>query len=163
MSFYQEAGVEIDGSEKNSHVQSFSVIPEGTQAAAMIKSATAAEIEGVPQHYEVIWKLTSGDFKGQEVKQKINCFDQDAKKRARAKNMLVRLFKLSNATPTHSNAPNDADLKPLVGKVAGIMIREWAMPKKDGSGMSEGNWISEVHAVTPEFQTISGIKQVHTV
>jgi len=163
MSFWKIDGATIDGSEQSAHAAKISVIPDGTKALAQIKEFTLESSEGHPSHYQVIWKITAGDFKNYEVRHKINCFDQDIKKKTRALNMLMRLFKLSGMQPAHSNVPVDADLKPMVTKVFGIEIREWAMPKKDGTGISEGNWISGVWPADDKFEIITGVKQVHEV
>lgn len=163
MSFWKVEGAVVDGSEHSAHAAKISIIPEGTRAPAAIKEFTLEATDGHPSHYQVIWKLTAGDFKNYEVRHKINCFDQDTKKKTRALNMLMRLFKLSGIQPAHANVPTDADLKPMIGKVFGIEIREWAMPKKDGSGISEGNWVSGVWASDDNFVPETGVKQVHEV
>lgn len=163
MSFWKVDGAVIDGSEQSAHATRISVIPDGTKAPAEIKEFTLESFDGQHSHYQVIWKISSGDFKNFEVRHKINCFDQDTKKKTRALNMFMRLFKLSGIQPAHANIPTDADLKPMVGKTFGIEIREWAMPKKDGSGISEGNWISGVWTNDDTFVPETGTKQVHEV
>lgn len=148
-------GRTIDGSAENSHVAFFPNIPDGTTAPAIIKSAEMKEFNGT-EFFSVTYKLVDGEFKNREVRQKLKCFDDDLKKRDRAKNMLMRLFKLSNEKLHHKNMPTDKDLLPLQGKVLGIKIQEWFDDNK------EGNYVSEVHALDADFITETGKKAEHT-
>lgn len=156
MSFWtSQSGAEINGSEENSHVGSFKTIPDGTTAPGIIKSAELTEYEGKP-YYQINYQLVSGDYKGNVVRQKIQCFHVDNKKRDRSVNMLMRLYKIANVSLTHSDAPDNNDLLPLKNKVIGLKIQEWFADGK------EGNWISEIHEVSPSFVTATGMKVEHT-
>jgi hypothetical protein len=150
-----EMGRTIDGSAENSHVAFFPTIPDGTTAPGMIKSAEMKEFDG-NQFFQVTYKLMDGEFKGREVRQKLKCFDFDDKRRDRAKNMLMRLFKLSNLKLAHKNIPTDKDLLPLQGKILGIKIQEWFDDNK------EGNYVSEVYVVDADFIIETGKKAEHT-
>lgn len=142
MSFWNaQSGGVIDGSEKNSHVARFPLIPDNTKATVSIKNVEHKTING-DSFYQATYKIVDGDFAGFEVRGKINCFDPDPKKRDRAVNMLMRLFNICEVKPTHSNTPTDDDFLPLKGKLLGIKIQEW---EKDGK---EGNWVSELHPTT---------------
>lgn len=152
MSFYtSSAGIKIDGSAEASHVRSFAIIPDGTQAPALIKKIERKLFNDGGKIYEVTYKLLEGEFAGMETRQKINPFDEDISKASRNLNMLVRLFKLCNFKPPHSNEPSTEDLQPLVGNSIGIVIRQWAFDGK------EGNFISEIHLLDNEFRTVSGV------
>ena len=89
--------------------------------------------------------------------QKIRAFDSDPKKRHKALNMMKYLFNLYQLALSHGNEPTDDDLKVFVGKHAGIKIQEWSMPKNDGPGFMEGNFVSEVHTAA-NFQCVTGVK-----
>ena len=165
MGFWTVDGMVIDGSEKNSFVNRITIVPDGTRAPAMIEAFTLEQPDNIPPFYQITWKLVDGEYKGLNVRQKIHCFDSDgfdsnAKKRARALNMFQRLYILCALKPLHGDSPTNNDLLPFIRKSLGIVVREWAQPKRDGSGMSEGNWVSEVHGLEG-FVTESGIKQVH--
>lgn len=137
-------GKKITGSEDDSFAPSgFTIIPDGTRSLAMIKEFAVKSFND-DNFYQIVWKIVDGEFKGHEVRQKIAAFDASPQKKARALNMLMRVFMLSNEKPTHNNAPDDADLRPMHGKVHGIVINEWSMTRADGS-IQEGNWVSQVH------------------
>ena len=154
MSFWQSmSGTPIDGSAEHSHTGSFKVIPDGTTAPGIITQAKMVSFDDGNKVYQITYKLVDGEFKSSIVRQKINCFDHDPKKRDRAVNMLMRLYKLCNISPTHGDAPTDMDLMHLQNKVIGLKIQEW---QQDGK---EGNWISEIHAVGGDFVVESGKKQ----
>lgn len=155
MSFWKsQSGAVIDGSEEHSHTGSFKIIPDGTTAPAVIKEIEFTEFDG-KEHYQVSYQLVSGDYKGQMVRQKIHCFDADSKKRDRAVNMLMRLHKLCNVSPAHSDAPTSEDLLPLKNRVIGIKIQEWFANGK------EGNWVSAIYPVDEKFVTETGVKLQH--
>src|SRR5580692_1173843 len=118
-----QAGGAIDGSEKNSHVSKFPLIPDNTRAIVSIKDVEHKMING-DEFYQATYKIIDGDFSGAEVRHKFNCFHGDAKKRDRALNMLMRLLLLCESKPTHDNMPGVSDFAPLKGKVIGIKIQE---------------------------------------
>ena len=160
MSFYQSlTGKPIDGLPENTFAAVFELIPNGTQVPAMIKSFELKQPAEFDAHYQVVWKIVDGEFKGREVRQSIKAFDGNPDKKDRALNMMVRLFKLCEYMPSHQNAPTNQDLFPCLNKVFGIKIQEWSMVRPDGS-VSEGNWVSEVHKADGEFATVTGIKVV---
>lgn len=153
MGFYDSrSGMVIDGSEENAFTQTFEVIPNGTTAIAMVKTIIKKTIDNYDKFfYEITWKIVEGDFKNQEVKQKLKLFDEEPQKADRAVNMLVRIYNICSYKPAHDNAPMIEDLVPLIGKLCGIKIQEWSFPKEDGT-FAEGNWVSEVHAPDANFK-----------
>jgi hypothetical protein len=155
-------GHEITGSEKDSHLQDFSVIPDGTQALAAIKScmvveAAATQYKPEDKYIEVVYKIVSDEFKNREVTQKIKVFNGKPEQIHRNLNLLKRLMMLCNYKPTHNNEPTNQDLAAMNGKVLGIKIAEWSMPKADGTGVLDGNWVSEVHPAK-DFKCETGVK-----
>jgi len=148
MSFWNVDGKEITGNAKDAFTPSFAVIPDGTKAVAMIDDVAIKDYNG--QYIEISWKLTTGEYSQRLLFQKIKVFDDDSKKRTRALNMLMLLYKLAGLQPPQSQ-PTEHDLKEFIGKHAGIMIQEWEYDGKNG------NWISEVHPVDG-FETKTGIK-----
>ena len=133
MSFYQsKSGLKIDGSAENSFQQPIKLIPDGTQAHAAIKSFELYDGD-YGKTYRVTWKLLNGTYKNYEVRQNIKCFDTSAEKRDVAVNMLLRLFKIGNYKPSHSNEPQNEDLQPMVSKIMGIKIAEWFKDGKSGN------------------------------
>lgn len=152
----------ITGSADDAFVPELTVIPNNTTARAQIAKVNIVETRnqytGEQKFIEVSWKLIDGDYKTREVKQKIKCFNGDENQLKRARNMLMLLLNLCQHKLTHDNEPTVFDLLPLTGKVLGIKIREWSMEKQDGSGVMEGNFISEIHLADDSFKTETGVK-----
>lgn len=139
MSFYTLSdGTKPSGSAEDANIMVARTIPNDTKAVAKVTSAKLKDFDG-SKFYEVEWELTSTNYKGVTVKQKIKCFDEDEKKVDRAKQMLVRLFKVLNFKPIHSEAPTDQDLFELKGRSAGIKVQQWFYNGK------EGNWVSSLY------------------
>jgi hypothetical protein len=161
--FWQSgSGKPITGKFEDSVTPDFSTIPEGTRAHACIKSFELVEKEKTDysdamKYYQITWTLTSGDFKGRQVTQKIKCFAGTAESIDRALNMMKLIMDLCNFKPAHGEAPTTQELMPMIGTILGVNIREWSMQKKDGSGMLEGNFVSEVHPAQ-NFQCETGVK-----
>ncbi len=156
-------GNTITGSDKDSFLPDFTVIPNGTTAKAQIKKFELIEKTNTytgseEAFYEIVWKIIDGEFKNREVSQKIKPFVEKPEAIDRALNMLKRVFDLCNYKPTHGNAPTNQELLAMNNKILGIKIREWAQPKKDGSGFAEGNFVSEVHAINEQFKAEVGVK-----
>src|SRR5690606_29622729 len=61
--------------------------------------------------------------------------------RHRALNMLKLIYSMFNVKPEGTEAPSDKDFLKLVGKEAGIRVRE--TPPGDNDRIY--NWVSEVH------------------
>ena len=150
--FWQSDIGELSGKAEDAFTRIFSIIPDGTMAIAKINYFKLTD----PQ-YTIDWLVTDGEFKGQHVFQKIKAFDEDSKKRHKALNMMKYLYDLFKLKPKHGDAPSDDDLKEFIGKHAGLKIQEWSMPKNDGPGFIEGNFVSEVHAAA-NFHCVTGIK-----
>ncbi len=146
----------LSGLAEDAFTRTFKTIPDNTMATAKIAKFQQKEHKG-SKHYEVDWEITGGEFKGSHVFQKIHAFDADQKKKHRSLNMLKYIFTLFNATPKSMNLPDDTELRQFIGKYAGLKIQEWSMPKEDGSGLMEGNFISEVHPVEG-FTCVTGVK-----
>ena len=152
MSFWEsKTGAPLTGSAEDAFTSSFTIIPDGTTASAMIKAFEIKQF-GEEAFYQITWKIVSDQFKNQEVRQKLNTFDVKPEKAQRALNMMMLIYKLFDHKPTHNNAPTNDDLKPLTGKVAVIKIQEWALNGK------EGNFVSEVHKLNAEFKPEIGVK-----
>lgn len=169
MSFWKsESGAQITGTPEKAFIQDFTTIPEGTRALSSIKkfevvNKEATQYADAQKFIQITHKLVDGEFRNREVVQKIKCFDGKPEQIERAKNMLMLVMKLCDYRPSHSNEPTTADLSEMVGKVVGIVIGEWSMPKSDGSGMMEGNFVREVHK-SEGFECETGVKAevVHT-
>ncbi len=88
------SGAPITGAPDKAFLQDFTVIPNNTMALAAIKSFMIAEenatayCASASRYYQIIWKISSVDFKGREVKQKIKPFDGKPEQIDRALNML---------------------------------------------------------------------------
>ena len=156
MSFWQTRnGKEVDGSERNTFESSFSLIPDGTTAPAIITKFEYREYDNSrtgskDRMYQITWKLIGGDFANRQVWQKLYPFDHDADKQARNLNMMKRIFMLANFELNHDDAPSTEDLYPLINKQMGIKIRVWQMEGK------EGNRVSEVHSLDNNFVIETG-------
>jgi hypothetical protein len=150
--FWQTELGMADGNPDNAFTQDFGLIPDGTKAFARIEDFSVIQkpssaYGAASKIYEVKWVIAQGDYVGRIIFQKIRCFDEDEKKRFKALNMLRLIMNLSDV-PAPNVAPDNYFLSQMVGKVLGIKIKEYSMPKSDGSGgLNEGNFISEVHAI----------------
>lgn len=160
MSFYRSrTGVPIDGNPQNAFLPEFKTIPDGTTAPAMIKSYVLVEkvnqLDGSEEaYYEVTYKIVDGEFKNREVRQKIKPFNGKPEAIDRALNMMELLYKLCDYRPSHDNAPLDADLLPMNGKIVGIKIGVWSVGGKDG------NMVREIHKADASFVTKTGVAPV---
>ena len=166
MSFWQsKSGKPITGKLEDAALPEFSVIPEGTMALAAIHAFEVIEnadssYEDTKKFYQITWKLTQGEFKNRQVTQKLKCFAGKPEAIDRNLNMLKLVMDLCKFKPSHGEAPTSQDLMPMVGMVLGVKIREWSLLKKDGSGMMEGNFVSEVYS-SVGFQEEVGTKVEH--
>lgn len=151
-------GVMPTGAAQDAFAPSMDIIPDGTTALASIKSFLLMEKDTV-EYYEITWKITSNDFKGREVRQKIKAFDMKPEVRQRNLNMLKRIYDLLEFRPLHNGKPTDQDNIKLTGKILGIKINQWHVMRRDGSGFMEGNHVSEVHKPGPEFIPEVGVKK----
>lgn len=168
MSFWSSRieGQELTGKLEDCVLPEFENIPNGTTAPAQIKSfelVSKKVNDKDTDFYEVTYKITSGDFKGREVTQKIKAFDDKDTIAQRALNMLKLIYTLCAHTPKHSNVPSNEDHRPMVGKILGIKIGEWSMPrtnpKPDQSPFLTGNNVLEVHPINSDFKTETGVKK----
>lgn len=160
-----KTGGTITGEAKDAFTPSFEIIPDGSTACASIFKIELMEKEATnyaeaTKFYQITWKLTTSNFKGRQVTQKIKCFTGTSESIDRNLNMLRLLMDLCKFKPTHKDAPTTQDLMPMIGSIVGIKIREWSMPKRDGSGILEGNFVSEVHSPVG-FQEEVGTKVEH--
>lgn len=133
----------IQGDADHAFVKSFTVIPDNTTAVAEIKSIAIDEFNG-EKAYEFTWKIIDGDFKGQQVRQKIKCWQTDEAKLKRAKSMLLLLMTMFELKFARDDHPNEFDLMPLHGKIGGIKIGYIMSQKQDGS-VGEYNFVREIH------------------
>ena len=164
MGFWSSELGELSGKAEDAFTRIFKTIPDNTMAVAKIERFSNVEKgsnqyyeKGSNQYYEIDWLLSDGEFRGQHVFQKIHAFDPEPKKRHRALNMMKLLFTMFHVKPKSDGAPTDDDLRVFSGKYAGIKIQEWSMEKKDGSGIMEGNHVSEVHPAQG-FKCETGVK-----
>lgn len=161
--FWQSGtGLTPTGNPQDAFLKDFTQIPDNTTADAILKQFILVEKENkytntTDKFYQVTYKLTSGDYKNREVTQKIKCFNGTPDSIDRNLNMLKLIMQLCDFKPTHSEAPGDIELITMCNKMVSVKIREWSMPKKDGTGMIEGNLVSEVWKAG-ELATETGIK-----
>jgi hypothetical protein len=160
MSFYGTA----TGNPELAFMPEFSIIPNGTTSLARIKKFEIVSKEnqytGMQKFMQITWEICSDQFKGQHVTQKIKVFDGKPAQIERNQEMLMLVMKLCNFHPAHDNEPTNQELMAMNGKICGIKIREWSMPKQDGSGMMEGNFVGEVHPAAG-FELVTGVKEEH--
>ena len=150
------------GNAEDAFVREFSVIPNNTCAVAKIVTFANVTKDNkytgeIDKYISITWRIQDGEFKNREVNQKIKCFSGTAEAIDRNLNMLKLLMTLCNFSPSHSNAPTDDDLKKMISKTCGIKIREYSLPKADGSGEITGNFVAEVHS-PHGFECQTGIK-----
>lgn len=151
MSFWISQVGKLDGTPESAFTKTNRIIPDNTMVLAMIKKFELAEYNG-NQFHQITWKIVDGEFKNQEVRQKIHTFDLDNNKRHRGLNMMMLIFKMFNESPKSNDAPTTEELNMFCGKIAGIKVNEF--PRDDGK---TGNWVSEVHAAAG-FKPEQGVK-----
>ena len=157
MSFWQtRSGKPVTGSEEDSFTGDFPSIPNGTTARAKIKKYEQGISFNDEPNYQITWEITDGEFKGRLLKQNLDVFSSDDKRADRAINMKRRIYEISGYAPTHDNSPSNEDLKPMIGKHAGIKIREMPSTKKDGTP-STTNFINEIHPLTQNWISETGV------
>lgn len=163
MSFWESrTGDPITGSAKDAFSPEFTIIPEGSTCCASLLEINLIEKEATDyaeeqKFYEATWKITTGDFKNQQVKQKLKVFNGTDQSIHRNLNMMKLMMDLCGFKPTHSNAPSIDDMRPMLGKIIGIKIGEWSLQKRDGSGLMEGNFVREISAAN-EMKDVTGVK-----
>ena len=129
------------------------ILPHGTQAIGKIVKAIN-ESGNFGDNIQIQWELTSGEFAGRHLFQKMYVFDKKPERQLKARNMLKYLLDLFQVTISLDGPPTNQDLMKLVGKFGGLKIMEWQMEKDDGS-TAHGNSISEVHNAK-DFDSITG-------
>ena len=142
MGFWDSNLGSLSGTAEDAFTKQFRKIPDNTTATAQVAAFTNEEFDG-KKHLRVDWVITGGDFKGQHVFQKIHAFDTDDKRRHKALNMLMLLYKMFDLKPASSEPPTNLELAVLVNKHSGIKIQE-TEPNDKGNTY---NWVSEVHPV----------------
>jgi hypothetical protein len=152
MSFWNSGtGKAVTGKAEDAFTGDFSIIPNNTMALASIKSIKLSETkngEGNTEDcYLVTWKIEDENFMGRLVTQKIKVFSGSPEQIQRNLNMFKLLLDLCEYKPKHANAPTEEELSSIQGKILGIQVREWHMPKKEG-GMMSGNFVAEIHATS---------------
>ena len=150
------------GNQQDAFVSDFSVIPEGTQADAVIKSFLLIEKENkytntTDKFYQVVFKLTSGDYKSREVTLKIKCFSGKPEQIQRNLNMLKLVLEICDFKPTHSNPPSDMELGFTMNKLVAVKVGEYSIPKENEPGTIDGNFVREVHK-SGSIPTETGVK-----
>jgi hypothetical protein len=140
MSFWKSSAGEVLGTQQSAFAKSFKNIPDGSTALAKIKDFKHDDYMG-DKYLQITWVIIDGDFTGKHVFQKLRVFDKDEKKRWKALNMFMYIYKLLGLIPNSDEAPSDKDLMEFTGKEAGIKIRE-TEPNQNGK---QYNWVSEIH------------------
>lgn len=163
LDFWRSGSGELPlGTPESAFLRDFTTIPNNTMAIAKIVNFNNVTKENkytgeIDKYLHINWLITEGDFKKSEVSQKIKCFNGTPESIDRNLNMLKLLMTLCNFSPSHSGAPTDDDLKKMIGKTCGIKIREYSIPKDDGSKPIQGNFVAECHP-SHGFECHTGIK-----
>ena len=150
------------GKPEDAFVGDFTVIPEGTQANSVVKSFTLVQKENkytntTDKFYQVIFKLTDGDYKNREVTLKIKCFSGKPEQIQRNLNMMKLILEICDFKPTHSNPPSDMELGFTMNKSVAVKVGEYSIPKENEPGTIDGNFVREVHK-SGSIPTETGVK-----
>ena len=150
------------GKPEDAFVGDFTVIPEGTQANSVVKSFTLVQNENkytntTDKFYQVIFKLTDGDYKNREVTLKIKCFSGKPEQIQRNLNMMKLILEICDFKPTHSNPPSDMELGFTMNKSVAVKVGEYSIPKENEPGTIDGNFVREVHK-SGSIPTETGVK-----
>lgn len=144
----------VTGKPEDAYAKPFvDIIPNNTTAVGKVNDVKIIQSMG-NDCIQIDWILTSGEFEGKYIFQKLHVYDQKPEKALKARNMLKLLLDLFQINLNHNNPPTELELKRMTGKFAGLKIAEWQMPRQDGS-MGHGNSIAEVHS-TVDFITETG-------
>ena len=129
------------------------IIPDGTIVPATISQANAIEEYPIPPEYQFYWHILDGDYKGREVRQKIQYRDKNPKRADKDKAVLVFLYDLFKRTLPIDHFPTDHEIKWLQGWVATIEIGAYEIPDKENPlKISRGNIIRSVSLLNPEHE-----------
>lgn len=159
-------GKQATGAAEDAFMKEFTIIPSNTIATAGVVKVDYVEKtfeDNVQKFYEVTYKIIDGEFKNREVTQKIKPFTGSPEQIDRNLNMFLLLLNLCHYIPAHDNPPSETELRALYGRTVSIKIREWHLPKRDGSGMMDGNFVAEIYAAnsiptaTGEYEEIKPI------
>lgn len=131
----------ITGEEKDAFKQAMELIPDDTTVTAFVDGISINE--GDMPNIEFKWKICEGEFMNRYLWQKLYVFDQKPERSKKAKNMLMLLFKIFNA-PVPTTIPTLSDMYPMNGKIAKLLIGQYAIPQPDGT-VRTGNTVREVH------------------
>jgi len=102
MSFWELSdGSKPTGNEDDANVNTSMIVPNNTLAKAKIIKFKNEEMPSGDKVLIISWQLHDTKFKGLYVNQKIKVFDNNPSARDRALNILVRLYKIANITPSH--------------------------------------------------------------
>lgn len=139
------------GNPEDAFIKEYGLIANNTKVLAKIVSAFTHE--GMNRYnstnekfIQIIWEIKEGEYKGRNVKQKIQCFLGKPEGIDKSLNMLKLLMKLCDFKPSHTNEPTVQDLNQLEDKVLGIKIRQKYMTSEDGKDI-EWNSIDEIHPI----------------
>ena len=141
MSFWSSNVGSVSGDPKDAFVKTFENIPDGSKLLARIKSIEVVDGNN-GKFIEVTWQVKGSEFDGQQVRQKIKCWDDDSTKRHKALNMFMLLHKLFNIQPSDYE-PDRAFLMKFINKGAGIKVQLTKPMPETGNRY---NWVSEVHS-----------------
>lgn len=152
MSFWKSEIGEITGNPEDAFSKSFEIIPDNTLALASISKIFKDEMPNTGiRRLKIVWKITSNEYKGNEVNQSLYVFDLDPygkdeqeklRKHFRHLNMFKILYDVCNMRPSHASEPTEEELQEFVGRIAGIKINE-TLPNDKGNVY---NYVSEIHS-----------------
>lgn len=139
VSFWNVDGEDVTKSEIKEQDNSFKPLPENWYQGLVDK------IEVKDGDYGKSIRATLSCKVGNDMKKtsiSLKCWDQDTKKRKRAIQMLVLLFRVAGKDLPRDE-PSDENLQAIVGKKMGFKIGLYEMTTDDGKELS-GNWLQYV-------------------
>ncbi len=118
-----------DEAVKESGKTGFAVIPNDTNALAIIENVCLKKWQDNPEYVSVEWVLIDGEFKNRHIWQSLRIDDEDEAKANRARNTLLKIYEIAGAKKPNDR-PSNMELFPLIGKQAGIKILEYKINDK---------------------------------
>lgn len=154
-SFWNVDGEDVTKSEIKEQDSSFKPLPENWYQGLVDK------IEVKDGDYGQSIRATLNCKVGNDMKKtsiSLKCWDQDIKKRKRAIQMLVLLFRAAGKELPRDE-PSDDNLQAIVGKKMGFKIGLYEMTTDDGKELS-GNWLQFVGTAAEAKEKATEVKEV---
>lgn len=158
---YFDFGTETTGNFESNASNDFKPIPKNTVVKVIAEEAKWGCFEPNPEHIEIKWSITEGEYKNRKIFQKLRVNDSDEEKARKAVLMLGAIdHNCGGKLKTLTGKPTDSDLtSSLAFKPMFLKLDVWKIDKDDqgnklyGDDVKQGNWVSSVSSQAVVTQT----------